>query len=189
MAYYPSIRKKGFKSLGFYSFVMPASDEISMLIKKDSKIHKKMLSKNFDQIKKADKFVTKMTKTIQQLNSNQTMEQLPHKTPIKIFGFITTGILLGLFSLIGTVMSKKLRADDKCTACEICVEECPVQNITLVDNNIVFDDRCIFCLRCVNNCTEEAIQIGNITIGKARWRDPKSNFKSLKYKTPIIFKQ
>ncbi|MHA1188051.1 MAG: EFR1 family ferrodoxin [Candidatus Heimdallarchaeota archaeon] len=183
------LEKKGFKSLGFYSFVMPASDEISMLIKKNSKIHKKMLSKNFDQIRKVDKFVSKMTKTIQLLNTNQTIDELPRKVPIRIFGFITTSILLGLFSLIGNVMSKKLHADDNCTACEICVEECPVQNISLIDNDIVFDDRCIFCLRCVNNCPEEAIQIGNITIGKARWRGPKSNFKSLKYKTPITFKQ
>ncbi|MFW9925087.1 MAG: flavodoxin domain-containing protein, partial [Candidatus Thorarchaeota archaeon] len=89
------LEKKGFKSLGFSSFIMPASDEISMLIKKDSKIHKKMLNKNFDQIKKVDKFNNKIISNIKKLNLGLSIDDLPHRKPIKIFGFITSAILLG----------------------------------------------------------------------------------------------
>ena len=71
----------------------------------------------------------------------------------------------------------------------MCVEECPQQNIKLKDGCITFNDNCIFCLRCVNNCPEEAIQIGKISVGKARWRGPKSNYKSMKYKIPKTYSQ
>ncbi|NHJ06295.1 MAG: hypothetical protein EAX90_15825 [Candidatus Heimdallarchaeota archaeon] len=182
------LEKKGFRSLGYSSFIMPASDEISMLVKKDSRLHRRMLSKNFDQIKKVDKYNKKIIKTLNLLNSAQSINELPHKKPIKIFGFIVTAILLGLYALIGEIMRKKLHADNKCTTCEICIKECPTQNISLKENQIVFDNRCIFCLRCINNCPEEAIQIGKISIGKARWHGPKNNYKSLRYKIPKTFK-
>ena len=181
------LEKKGFTSLGFGSFIMPASDEISLLVKKNSKLHKKMLSKNFDQIKKVNKFYEKIIKTIKLLNSSKSMNVLPHKKPVKFFGFLVSGILLVLYELIGNIMRKKLHTDNNCTTCKLCINECPTQNIILKDNQIIFGEKCIFCLRCINNCPEEAIQIGKISIGKARWHGPKSNYKSLRYKNPKTF--
>ncbi|MFW9923180.1 MAG: 4Fe-4S dicluster domain-containing protein, partial [Candidatus Thorarchaeota archaeon] len=94
---------------------------------------------------------------------------------------------LGLYAGIGKYMSKKLFANISCTQCQVCIKECPNQNISLVDNQIIFDNRCIFCLRCINNCPEESIQIGKLSYGKARWHGPKNNYKALRYKTPEDF--
>ena len=46
----------------------------------------------------------------------------------------------------------------KCDACGACVEVCPVEAITIVDDHAVIDpDECIECLACIDECPNEAI--------------------------------
>lgn len=52
---------------------------------------------------------------------------------------------------------QSLRTNSSCTTCGLCVEKCPVKNITLSDGNIVFGDKCIWCMRCIYNCPGKAI--------------------------------
>lgn len=49
---------------------------------------------------------------------------------------------------------------DKCTDCGSCIKNCPMNNISLVEENIVFGSNCIGCVRCSFNCPQNAISIG-----------------------------
>lgn len=50
---------------------------------------------------------------------------------------------------------------DECTGCGICVETCPVEAITLNDNDIaeVDEGACTECGACVDECPSEAISL------------------------------
>jgi len=46
----------------------------------------------------------------------------------------------------------------KCTGCESCVEECPSEAISMVDDKAVVDTEvCVDCGVCVDTCPVEAI--------------------------------
>jgi len=50
--------------------------------------------------------------------------------------------------------------EGKCTACESCIEECPVEAIKLVDNIAKVDpELCTDCGTCVDACPVEAISV------------------------------
>lgn len=46
---------------------------------------------------------------------------------------------------------------EKCTGCEACVEECPVDTIAMEDGVAVVGDECVDCGACVDACPVEAI--------------------------------
>jgi ferredoxin len=49
---------------------------------------------------------------------------------------------------------------EKCTGCAICVDECPVEAIKLVDEKAIVDeDACTECGQCVDACPNEAITV------------------------------
>ena len=46
----------------------------------------------------------------------------------------------------------------KCDACGTCVEVCPVEAISIVDDHAYVDpDECIECLSCIDECPNGAI--------------------------------
>jgi len=47
----------------------------------------------------------------------------------------------------------------ECTACNLCVEICPVKNLANKQGKIVSKDNCVVCYRCINRCPEKAISI------------------------------
>ncbi len=49
---------------------------------------------------------------------------------------------------------------DSCDGCGLCVENCPANNITLVDNKAVFADQCELCLSCIYICPQRALEAG-----------------------------
>jgi len=47
---------------------------------------------------------------------------------------------------------------DKCTSCEICLEQCPKKNIMLNENgDPIWGRACMFCFYCEMRCPEDAI--------------------------------
>jgi len=50
--------------------------------------------------------------------------------------------------------------EEKCTGCEACVEECPSEAISMVNDKAVVDpDTCIDCGVCIDACPAEAISM------------------------------
>ena len=47
----------------------------------------------------------------------------------------------------------------KCDACGSCVEVCPVEAITILDDHhaVIDPEECIECLACIDECPNEAI--------------------------------
>lgn len=51
--------------------------------------------------------------------------------------------------------------EEKCTGCESCVEECPVEAIKMVDGIAKVDSEpCTDCGTCIDACPVEAISMG-----------------------------
>ncbi len=49
---------------------------------------------------------------------------------------------------------------EKCTGCESCVEECPSEAISMVEEKACIDaDSCVDCGVCVDACPAEAISM------------------------------
>jgi len=64
--------------------------------------------------------------------------------------------------------------EDKCTGCGICLEVCPMENITLREGKAVIGDNCSTCLSCFHWCPNEAIWMSkqeNIA-RRAKYRHP-----------------
>lgn len=55
------------------------------------------------------------------------------------------------------IFSKGYIVSEKCTLCNLCIENCPTGNIYLKNNKIRFGIKCSLCLNCIYNCPEKAI--------------------------------
>jgi flavodoxin/Pyruvate/2-oxoacid:ferredoxin oxidoreductase delta subunit len=54
--------------------------------------------------------------------------------------------------------SKLFHADKNCTNCNICVKNCPTENISIVNKRKpVWHSNCLLCGYCAMNCPEEAV--------------------------------
>lgn len=47
----------------------------------------------------------------------------------------------------------------KCTGCESCVSECPVEAISMKEGKANVSDQCVDCGACVGACPVEAISL------------------------------
>lgn len=47
---------------------------------------------------------------------------------------------------------------DKCSNCKLCIQLCPMGNISW-NKYPVFDDKCVFCMRCISMCPTRAIHV------------------------------
>lgn len=54
------------------------------------------------------------------------------------------------------IYSKTFKADENCNNCGICIQNCPVGNITL-NGKITFHSKCILCATCELSCPQDAI--------------------------------
>ena len=177
---YKPFQEKGYYFLGSQSVIMPGTDGLVMLGKK-SKYVKKAIEKDYKILPKVDKFTTKIMDIAKKLSSGDVLEDLSIKSPFNIAALIIGPSFHLLYLIMVNYMKKKFYATEDCTFCELCVKNCPVQNISIIDKEIVFGDQCVMCLRCIHQCPTEAIQIGKMTLGKFRWQGPLGDFKPKKF--------
>ena len=50
-----------------------------------------------------------------------------------------------------------ITAEDACTGCGVCLQVCPMNNISIENGRAVIGDDCATCLACFHWCPEEAI--------------------------------
>lgn len=94
--------------------------------------------------------------------------------------------VLGIKDAVATSNYVAVVDDDKCGACEICVERCQVHAIT-VDSSAVIDEKCIGCGLCVTTCPDEAItlecrdenKMQDIPIDEKEWWDRRATDRNI----------
>ena len=69
------------------------------------------------------------------------------------------------------LIGERFSVNDNCVKCGKCISVCPVNNISMVDNEIEFANRCVACLGCYHRCPNKAIVYMNKT-KKDRYVNP-----------------
>lgn len=67
---------------------------------------------------------------------------------------------------------RRFRATEACTHCGLCERVCPVDNVRMEDGLPQWLGHCQACCACLNWCPVEAIQYGQRTVGRRRYRHP-----------------
>lgn len=66
--------------------------------------------------------------------------------------------------------TKDFHTTGKCIGCGKCVKVCPLNNVSLKDGRPIWGNDCTHCMACIGNCPAEAIEYGNITQTKEKYR-------------------
>jgi len=67
-------------------------------------------------------------------------------------------VALGYYFIGRFFLAKGYIATSSCTACDLCIRECPVQAIRKVRGRPYWTLKCESCMRCMNHCPERAIE-------------------------------
>jgi ferredoxin len=82
------------------------------------------------------------------------------------------------------VAAKNFVVGNNCIRCKKCIRVCPVGNIRMEGDNVIFDEYCECCLACIHLCPKEAINHGEKTMGKKRYINPNINIEEMKEYCP-----
>ena len=79
-------------------------------------------------------------------------------------GFNPLSRLLGAIQgviepLFEWMMKRGVRIGGDCTGCGLCVQRCPMGNLTLADGKATAGKNCTLCYRCLNLCPQRTINI------------------------------
>lgn len=76
---------------------------------------------------------------------------------------------------------------EKCVDCNLCIKQCPMQNIYRAENNqIKFHHNCLMCMRCSFFCPTAAIDIGILQGWKVTGRYDFEKIRNMKLEKPVI---
>lgn len=67
---------------------------------------------------------------------------------------------------------RKFTVDNRCNSCRTCAEVCPVENIRIENDRPIWLHHCEQCMACIQLCPTKAIQAGEKTEGRKRYRHP-----------------
>ena len=56
-------------------------------------------------------------------------------------------------------MTKAVYIHKDCTKCNLCVQICPMKNLSIKNERVIHHKNCTGCYRCVNQCPHQAISI------------------------------
>lgn len=67
------------------------------------------------------------------------------------------------------VKSSAFHVSDACIGCGKCVNQCPMNNISLDKSRPIWKNKCTHCMACICYCPTKAIEYGKKSIGKPRY--------------------
>lgn len=88
-------------------------------------------------------------------------------------------VIYPYFTSVAPKRSRKFEVTPACTSCGICAKVCPAGNIELREGRPSWKDRCEVCCACIHLCPAQAIQVGNKTKGRPRYRNPSVSVREL----------
>jgi ferredoxin len=71
------------------------------------------------------------------------------------------------------------RVEPQCNSCGVCERVCPVENIVLQDRKPAWLGHCQQCMACMQLCPQQAIQYGEETKGRTRYRNPEIRVREI----------
>jgi len=71
---------------------------------------------------------------------------------------LVSPISIAYFFMGRFMLAKTFYANENCDNCDICIKNCPVRAILIVDKRPFWSYRCESCMRCMNNCPKRAIE-------------------------------
>lgn len=138
------LKAKGYKITGQIPFDMP-SNWLSIHPALNEKSVKYLHKINYSRAEKhADKIFSGRTDFL----ANRDLMQDILISPVAVAYY-----LIGRFAL-----AKSFYASAVCDSCGLCVKQCPVQAIKLVELHPFWTFRCESCMHCMNNCPKRAIE-------------------------------
>lgn len=136
-------RKKGYRIMGEFHFIMP----YNMIFRHTDEMASKMWKTARERIPEAARLIAEGIET-------------PIGAP---FFAKAVSALCRVEHWFYPKNGRLFRVDSKkCVRCMKCVRECPMGNVSYKDGKFVFDKNCIGCVRCSFNCPKDAIHIGLI---------------------------
>jgi len=76
-------------------------------------------------------------------------------------------------------LDTKFIVKDNCSSCEICEKICPVKNIKMDNGKPVWIHHCEHCVACISWCPSAAIEYGDKTVSRNRYRNPRIKVNDL----------
>jgi len=132
------LQRKGYDVFYERLFVMPSN----VLIRYRDQLIKQLYMTAVRQVK------TMATDT---LNRTKRLQNNTIISTILTVGFST------MESIGARFFGKHLTITHMCNHCDICIRNCPTQNIFENAGRIQFDSHCVFCLRCIYGCPVQGI--------------------------------
>ena len=78
--------------------------------------------------------------------------------------------------------------NDKCTGCGLCERVCPVNNIKIIEDRPIWQHHCEHCVACISWCPTTAINYGQATEKRTRYRNPHikvTELENVRAPTPV----
>lgn len=136
------LEKKGYKPIGSCEIQMP----INIFYIQDKSTNQKKVEKG---LKKAEKYAKSI------MEGKSKWERVPILSDAMNL-ISVAGLKLTAMNIHQKYFKFKT-SESKCKQCGICVEICPVKNITM-DEYPVTGNNCEYCMRCVSICPRKAIK-------------------------------
>ena len=67
------------------------------------------------------------------------------------------------------MIAKTFIATDSCNNCGLCVKNCPLNAISIINDRPYWSFNCESCMRCMNNCPQRAIETAHSYVVLLWW--------------------